>query len=121
MRKRSKNFLININFSLSIHSLDSRGGSLKLAAHSALASDLGQRLYFAVSDSLKESRLQIRNVQNTDGGVYRCRVDFFNSPTRNFRVNLTLIGKYLRLSIIMLFCYNNSPYCNNLQGINVNI
>jgi len=72
--------------------LDSRGGSLKHATHAALASDLGQRLYFAVADQPRDSRLQIRNVKSIDGGVYRCRVDFFNSPTKNFRVNLTLVG-----------------------------
>lgn len=72
--------------------MDSRAGSLKAAAHSSLADDLGQRLYFAISDILKESRLQILSVKASDGGVYRCRVDFFNSPTRNFRVNLTLVG-----------------------------
>lgn len=76
-------------------SLDSRKGNVKLATHSALASDLGQRLFFAVPDNPKESRLQIRDVKITDGGVYRCRVDFFNSPTRNFRINLTLVGEYI--------------------------
>lgn len=84
-------------FSLSFlfTSLDSRGGgSLKLATHSALASDLGQRLYFSAEDNPKDARLQIRNVKLSDGGVYRCRVDFFNSATRNLRVNLSLVGKY---------------------------
>ncbi|KAG4079950.1 hypothetical protein HA402_006262 [Bradysia odoriphaga] len=75
-----------------LYSLDSRGGgSLKLATHSALASDLGQRLYFSAEDNPKDARLQIRNVKLSDGGVYRCRVDFFNSATRNLRVNLSLV------------------------------
>ncbi|XP_055908823.1 hemicentin-1 isoform X2 [Eupeodes corollae] len=74
-----------------LYSLDSRGGNVKLAPHSAIASDLGQRLFFSIGDDPKESRLQISDVKTTDGGVYRCRIDFFNSPTRNFRINLTLV------------------------------
>lgn len=75
------------------YSLDSRGGNVKLAPHAAIASDLGQRLFFSIGDNPKDSRLQINDVKPEDGGVYRCRVDFFNSPTRNFRHNLTLVGK----------------------------
>lgn len=74
--------------------MDSRGGNVKLAPHSAIASDLGQRLFFSIGDNPKDSRLQIRDVKPTDGGVYRCRVDFFNFPTRNYRINLTLVGKF---------------------------
>ncbi|XP_053970042.1 hemicentin-1 [Anastrepha ludens] len=74
-----------------LYSLDSRGGNIKLAPHSAIASDLGQRLFFSIGDNPKDSRLQIRDVKPTDGGIYRCRIDFFNSPTRNFRINLTLV------------------------------
>lgn len=72
--------------------MDSRSGSLKLAAHSALAGDLGERLFFSVGQNLKNSKLQIKEVHHSDEGVYRCRIDFFNSPTRNFRLNLTLVG-----------------------------
>ncbi|XP_055373639.1 B-cell receptor CD22 [Condylostylus longicornis] len=74
-----------------LYSLDSRKGNIKLATHSAIANDLGQRLFFTIPDSPKDARLQIRDVKPIDGGVYRCRVDFFNSPTRNFRINLTLV------------------------------
>lgn len=87
-----------------MYSLDSRSGSLSKATHSALASDLGQRLYFSVTDSLKDSRLQIKNVQSSDGGVYRCRVDYFNSPTKNFRHNLTLVGEWNEFPLIKNVC-----------------
>lgn len=74
------------------------GGSFQQATHAALASELGLRLYFAVDgEQPKDARLQIRGVQKSDGGVYRCRVDFFNSATRNVRVNLSLVGGYLIL------------------------
>uniref|UniRef100_A0A4Y0B5I7 Ig-like domain-containing protein n=1 Tax=Anopheles funestus TaxID=62324 RepID=A0A4Y0B5I7_ANOFN len=74
-----------------LYSLDSRSGvAISAAQHSTIANDLGQRLFFSVGATPKEARLQIRNIKTSDGGVYRCRVDYFNSPTRNYRVNLTL-------------------------------
>lgn len=77
-----------------LYSLDSRsGGTLLQATHSALSGDLGERLYFSAAENPKAAKLRIKDVKQSDGGVYRCRVDFFNSPTRNFRVNLTLVGK----------------------------
>ena len=79
-----------------MYSLDSRnGGTLKAATHSALAGIRGERVFFSVADNPKDAKLRIRSVQEADGGIYRCRVDYFNSPTRNFRVNLTLVGGYL--------------------------
>ncbi|CRL07814.1 CLUMA_CG020768, isoform A, partial [Clunio marinus] len=75
-----------------LYSLDSRnGGSLKAATHSALAGIRGERMFFTVAENPKDAKLRIRSVQEADGGIYRCRVDYFNSPTRNFRVNLTLV------------------------------
>ena len=86
--------------------MDSRSGvPLKLAAHSSFANNLGNRLYFAVNDNPKDAKLQIKNVQLADGGVYRCRVDFFNAATRNLRINLTLIGKCMAglFDILIIF------------------
>lgn len=77
-------------------SIDSRERNIKFGTHSAIANDLGERLFFAIDDNNnKNARLQIKNVQDTDGGVYRCRVDFYNSATRNSRINLTLVGTYI--------------------------
>lgn len=85
------------------HSIDSRERNVKFGTHSAIASDLGERLFFAIDDNnSKNARLQIKNVQNNDGGVYRCRVDFFNSATRNSRINLTLVGMYSSIYLVML-------------------
>lgn len=90
-----------------MYSLDSRnGGSLKAATHSALAGIRGERVFFSVAENPKDAKLRIRSVQEADGGIYRCRVDYFNSPTRNFRVNLTLVGLYLPLfSLITIPCH----------------
>lgn len=80
------------------NSIDSRERNVKFGKHSVIANDLGERLFFAIDDNnSKNARLQIKNVQDTDGGVYRCRVDFFNSATRNSRINLTLVGMYYAL------------------------
>lgn len=87
--------ILDYKFPSHIRSIDSRERNVKFGTHSTIANDLGERLFFAIDDNNnKNARLQIKNVQDTDGGVYRCRVDFFNSATRNSRINLTLVGTY---------------------------
>ncbi|XP_015837630.1 hemicentin-2 isoform X2 [Tribolium castaneum] len=73
-----------------LYSLDARGGPLGEASHLAMSDDLGSRSYFIKDEQPSKARLRIRNVTIHDEGVFRCRVDFDNSPTRNFQVNLTL-------------------------------
>ncbi|XP_012275792.1 hemicentin-1 [Orussus abietinus] len=49
---------------------------------------LGTRAIFHLG---KPAELWIQDTHQSDEGVYRCRVDFRNSPTRNYKVNFTVI------------------------------
>lgn len=72
--------------------MDARKNPLEKASHLVLSGDLGKRSYFIMDDEPSKARLKIENVSREDEGAFRCRVDFVNSPTRNFKVNLTLVG-----------------------------
>ncbi|XP_021945130.1 nephrin isoform X2 [Folsomia candida] len=61
----------------------------KLLTDAKRSSVLGERLYFqTMSDP---AHLSIQDLQAKDEGIYRCRVDFKNTPTRNLKINLTII------------------------------
>ena len=53
---------------------------------------LGTRAYFNAHST--PSHLLLRHITATDAGMYKCRVDFQRAPTRNSRVNLTVIGEF---------------------------
>ncbi|XP_011331384.1 neural cell adhesion molecule 1 isoform X2 [Ooceraea biroi] len=79
-----------------LYSLDARNGvNLSAAVHWAVSDDLGSRTYFQVGDG-HQARLKVTGVKLKDQGIFRCRVDFMNSPTRNFHVNLTLVEQPTR-------------------------
>lgn len=52
----------------------------------------GNRALFT-TDSM-QAFLKLNNIKEADSGIYKCRVDFKLTPTRNSLVNLTVIGKY---------------------------
>ncbi|XP_055382348.1 protein turtle homolog A [Condylostylus longicornis] len=72
-----------------LYSFDVRGRQFGQAKLWSSPSAFGQRAYF--SSTSHPAQLKVDNVKLTDEGLYRCRVDFRNSPTRNVKVNLTVI------------------------------
>ncbi|XP_011496535.1 PREDICTED: cell surface glycoprotein MUC18 [Ceratosolen solmsi marchali] len=73
----------------SIYSFDVRGRAYNKALNWSDNNAIGPRAYFTTLT--KPAVLALDAVQLNDEGIYRCRVDFKNSPTRNFQVNLTVI------------------------------
>ncbi|KAK6638820.1 hypothetical protein RUM43_007089 [Polyplax serrata] len=79
---------------------DVRGRSFAKALYWSDENAFGPRAYFQTVS--KPAALALDSVALEDEGIYRCRVDFKNSPTRNYQVNLTVIGEYIAQ-------YNSSP------------
>lgn len=77
-----------INF---IYSLDVRGKHFSAAKHWSAEIPFGKRGHFQTTS--EPARLIVEPVKVEDQGIYRCRVDFRNSPSRETRLNLTIIGK----------------------------
>ncbi|XP_026315203.1 hemicentin-1-like [Hyposmocoma kahamanoa] len=72
-----------------LYSYDVRG---RLATQPKLWSSptgFGSRAYFR--SAATPAVLLVDSVQSSDAGIYRCRVDFKNSPTRNMKLNFTVI------------------------------
>ncbi|CAH2217743.1 jg15076 [Pararge aegeria aegeria] len=71
-------------------SYDVRGRTLSQPKLWSSPTGFGTRAFFRASAA--PSTLLVDNVSTADTGVYRCRVDFKNSPTRNLRINFTVIS-----------------------------
>lgn len=72
-------------------SLDARGKPLQQAVHWADLEVFTTKAHFYY-DTHPPS-LRIKAIKREDAGLYRCRVDFQKSPTRNWRINLSVLGK----------------------------
>ncbi|KAH8276880.1 hypothetical protein KR026_002075 [Drosophila bipectinata] len=72
-----------------LYSFDVRGRAFEKALYWSDTNSFGPRAYFVTGQ--QPAKLSVDNIQLDDEGVYRCRVDFQNSPTRNHRINLTVI------------------------------
>ncbi|XP_011639575.1 nephrin, partial [Pogonomyrmex barbatus] len=72
-----------------IYSFDLRGKHSEKPLHWKDKDYLSNRAFF--STSTDPATLSVNDVQEQDEGEYRCRVDFTTSPTRNFRIQLTVI------------------------------
>ncbi|XP_069700710.1 neural cell adhesion molecule 2-like [Periplaneta americana] len=68
---------------------DVRGKPLSQARHWSAPEVFGSRAYFRTVS--EPAQLVVEDIRRHDEGVYRCRVDFRNTPTRSFRYNLTVI------------------------------
>lgn len=74
-------------------SFDVRDAKIEKGSHWVDEQKLGGRAYFQASGR-PSAALVVDNTTSTDGGLYRCRVDFHKSPTRNARVQLRVISKF---------------------------
>jgi hypothetical protein len=77
---------------LLLRSFDVRGRQFGQAKLWSAPTAFGTRAYFRTAST--PAQLLVDDVALSDEGMYRCRVDFRNTPTRNLKINLTVIGKY---------------------------
>ncbi|BES90113.1 CD80-like C2-set immunoglobulin domain [Nesidiocoris tenuis] len=81
-----------------IYSVDARNLSVETGRHWSDEASMGGRAYFQFNTN--PARLTIDSIKDSDSGSYRCRVDFRRSPTRNSKVNLTIILPPEQLSVL---------------------
>lgn len=73
--------------------MDGRDRDFSLAERWSDENVFANRAYFMPEKQPAE--LGVDHIRESDQGVYRCRVDFKVAQTRNSKVNLTVIGKFI--------------------------
>ncbi|XP_028049918.1 nephrin isoform X4 [Monomorium pharaonis] len=81
-----------------IYSFDTRSRDTPDQGNHWQDPSLEGRAFFKHSET--SAKLTLEKVRESDAAVYRCRVDFKQSPTRNSKVNLTVIIPPEQLSIL---------------------
>lgn len=88
---------------ISFFSFDARDSVVDTASRWSDPSTLHDRGKFDPNG--EPAMLAIEKVKNSDTGVYRCRVDFQKNPTRNSKVNLTVISEYVNVRLLPIYLY----------------
>ncbi|KAH8252583.1 hypothetical protein KR032_000656, partial [Drosophila birchii] len=81
-----------------IYTFDARNRPLTQAIPWADESVFNKKAHFHYEST--PPALRIKNIQTTDAGLYKCRVDFHKSPTRNWRINVTVLVPPTKLVIM---------------------
>uniref|UniRef100_A0A182XVB2 Ig-like domain-containing protein n=1 Tax=Anopheles stephensi TaxID=30069 RepID=A0A182XVB2_ANOST len=74
-----------------IYSFDTRGPHVNSPSHWKDVAILEDRANFKTTREQSRAMLVISPVQKKDAGIFRCRVDFLLSPTKNSNVNLEVV------------------------------
>ena len=90
-------------------SFDARGSTIENGKHWSDEHLLGRRAYFRLHNehsrggaSSPGAHLELFPVQDRDEAIYRCRVDFLLSPTKNTIANFTVISEYPQVFSCMI-------------------
>uniref|UniRef100_A0A1B0B2J1 Ig-like domain-containing protein n=1 Tax=Glossina palpalis gambiensis TaxID=67801 RepID=A0A1B0B2J1_9MUSC len=81
-----------------IYTFDARGRSLHQAIPWADENIFKNKAHFYYDSN--PPALRVKNIQTSDAGLYKCRVDFHKSPTRNWRINVTVLVPPKNLAIL---------------------
>ncbi|XP_034650712.1 uncharacterized protein LOC117890135 [Drosophila subobscura] len=81
-----------------IYTFDARGRPLHQAIPWADDTVFNKKAHFHYDTN--PPALRIKNIQTVDAGLYKCRVDFHKSPTRNWRINVTVLVPPTQLTIL---------------------
>lgn len=94
------------------NSVDIRDRDFKAAKRWSDEMVFANRAYFLFEKQPGE--LAVQNAKENDSGIYRCRVDFKVAQTRNSKVNLTVIRKYIHLQLLIKTLSAGAPRSHSI-------